>query len=91
MHIFLLLCSALSKCCPTAALLLFVVAVALQAVIDRYGAWEVDDAPPVIVEVNEVVGSSGQGSSSTAGSSGAGGSQEGGGKVGGVSIKITGA
>jgi hypothetical protein len=34
-----------------------------QAVINRYGAWEVDDAPPVLVEVREVDGSSNQGSS----------------------------
>lgn len=34
-----------------------------QAVINRYGAWEVDDAPPVVVEVQEVDGTSSQGSS----------------------------
>lgn len=36
-----------------------------QAVIARYGAWEVDDAPPVSVELLELAGSSSLGSSST--------------------------
>jgi len=39
--------------------------VVLQAVINRYGAWEVDDAPPVKVEVEEVEGTADQGSSTT--------------------------
>lgn len=55
---------------------------ALQAVVKRYGAWEVDDAPPVMVEVVEVAGSSGQGSSATAG-------QDSGPKVSSISIRIT--
>lgn len=59
-------------------------AAACQAVVKRYGAWEVDDAPPVMVEVVEVAGSSGQGSSATAG-------QDSGPKVSSISIRITGA
>lgn len=44
-----------------------------QAVISRYGAWDVDDAQPVTVELRELGGSS----SSTSGSSTAGGSGSG--------------
>jgi len=51
-----------------------------QAVISRYGAWEVDSAPPVLVELAELAGSS---SSSSQGgeTTGAAGSQ--------IQIKIT--
>eukprot|EP00878_Enallax_costatus_P019646 GHUV01020729.1.p1 GENE.GHUV01020729.1~~GHUV01020729.1.p1 ORF type:complete len:222 (+),score=87.85 GHUV01020729.1:2-667(+) len=42
---------------------------AMQAVIARYGAWEVDDAEPVLVEISELPGSTKPGSSSTASSS----------------------
>lgn len=55
-----------------------------QAVVKRYGAWEVDDAPPVMVEVREVAGSSGQGSSAIAG-------HEASPKVSSICISITGA
>ncbi|KAF6266101.1 hypothetical protein COO60DRAFT_1697459 [Scenedesmus sp. NREL 46B-D3] len=48
---------------------------AMQAVITRYGAWEVDDAQPVLVELREIPGSSAAGNSSAGdGSSSGGGS-----------------
>jgi hypothetical protein len=46
-------------------------AVSPQAVVTRYGAWEVDDAQPVLVEIREVPGGSSS-SSSTAGGAGGG-------------------
>jgi signal transduction histidine kinase len=42
----------------------------VQAVIARYGAWEVDDAQPVLVEIRELPGDAAGGSSSSTNSSG---------------------
>lgn len=44
---------------------------AMQAVVDRYGAWDVDDAPPVLVHVEAVSGGSSSSSSSEASANGA--------------------
>ena len=57
----------------------------LQAVIKRYGAWEVDDAPPVFVKVQEVAGAAAPGTS-TSSDPGAAGSN----KVGSITISVTG-
>jgi signal transduction histidine kinase len=46
----------------------------VQAVIARYGAWEVDDAQPVLVELREVPGDHTTASSSSSGGSSSGGS-----------------
>lgn len=45
----------------------------MQAVITRYGAWEVDDAQPVLVVLREIPGSSAAGSSSAGDGSNSGG------------------
>lgn len=48
---------------PATSVSCLLLCVVRQAVINRYGAWEVDDAPPVKVEVEEVEGTADQGSS----------------------------
>ncbi|WIA16094.1 hypothetical protein OEZ85_012817 [Tetradesmus obliquus] len=48
---------------------------AMQAVVSRYGAWEVDDAQPVLVKMQEIPGDSTTGSSSSSGGSSSSGSQ----------------